>query len=96
VKATAEELAVFVEKYGYQVFNALENQASHMAKAAEYAQAAYDKIKDDPEARAVQDATLITTEGLRQSARRFTEEVRRATLAAQAWDELTYSDGRMW
>lgn len=96
MKATAEELAVFVEKFGYQVLNALENQASHMAEAAAHAQAAYDAIKDDPAARAVQDSTLITTNGLLQSARRFTEEVHRATLAAQAWDELTYSDERMW
>jgi hypothetical protein len=88
----ADDLDEFTVKYGYTVTNALMVYSEHMTKDADEIQAAYDTIKDEPEARARQDKSMITTEGLRWSVQAIREAVSQADAAREAWEALTDLD----
>lgn len=88
-RQTAAALEEFRSEHSHTVDNALMLQAERMRKSAAEIQASYDKIKDDPEARAAQDATMITTEGLRIAALMAQEAADRAEAARTAWASLT-------
>jgi hypothetical protein len=88
-RQTAAALDEFRAEHGQTINNALMLQSERMRRSATEIQAGYDRIKDDPEARARQDASMITTEYLRQRARMAQEAADRADAARQAWEELT-------
>lgn len=74
----------FVDVHGYTLLYAANVYAERFRKEAANAQAAYDAISADPKLAAEQDKSLMTTNGLRQSARLFTEAANRAEEAANA------------
>lgn len=79
----------FRAEHGQTIDNALMLQSERMHKSAAGIQASYDQIKDDPEAAAAQDASMVTTSGLRIAARMAQEAADRADAARQAWETLT-------
>lgn len=54
--------------------------------------AGYQRIKDDPEARAAQDNSLVTIEGLRMASEIATDNVTTAQAALDALDALIDSE----
>jgi hypothetical protein len=91
-RQTANALGEFTGQYGYTVTNALMVYSERMTKDADEIQAAYDRIKDDPEARARQDASMSTTEGLFHIAQVLREAASQADAAREAWEALTEDD----
>ena len=82
----------------YVIIAALQHHRDYMLAQAEKAQAAYGKIKDDPEARAAQDAPSAspgmislapTTSGLRHMAGAFTESAGRSARVLAALEEIS-------
>ena len=92
MQATVNRLDEFTGKYGYTVTNALMVYSERMTKDADEIQAGYDRIKDDPEASAAQDETMVTTAGLHHAVRAIREAVEQADAARKAWEELTDPD----
>lgn len=88
------ELEEFLEMYSHTIANSLEVHARTMRDAAREVADGYLAIKDDPQARAAQDKTLITTNGLREAAEIFTEQARRDDVAAEALQHLLDSYGQ--
>jgi len=78
----------FIRRYEHVVTNALQIHIREMGKVAEETQAGYDQIKDDPELTAKQDQTVITTNGLLQSARMFRESQALSQDALEAFEKL--------
>ncbi len=82
----------FVGEHGYTVTNCLQVYASHMREDSAQTMASWEAIKDNPEAAAKQDKTLMTTNGLYQSAVMFRQAAESAERALAAWEELTEPD----
>jgi hypothetical protein len=74
------------------VTNALETYARTMREEARHVQEFYDAMKDDPAKITIQDQSLITTNGLFQSARMFREAADSADRALAAYQKLTGDD----
>jgi len=70
--------------HGDSADNALMLFSERMGKAAAEVMTDYNRIKDDPEARARQDASFMTTEGLRMSAELVQGAANRADKAREA------------
>jgi hypothetical protein len=81
-------LAEFENQHGHVVTTALRVYAECMRKDAAEIQAGYDKIKDDPEARARQDASMFTMSGLLWTAQAVREAADQADKAREAWESL--------
>jgi len=88
----APAFEAFEAQYGYTVTNALMVYSDRMRKDADAIQAEYDRIKDDQEAQARQDASMVTTAGLLHSARAIREAADQADAAREAWEALTEGD----
>lgn len=81
-------LEVFRRHHGRDTLDALAWYARYMRQNSDEIQASYDQIKDDPEARARQDASIVTTNGLLHSARAVREAAGRADETATAYKAL--------
>jgi len=79
---------LFSATYGSAVRSALAWFAGYMRGNAAQTQASYDSIKDDPEAVARQDQSMMTTNGLAHSARIFAETADKADEALAAYKAL--------
>jgi hypothetical protein len=79
------QLHAFLYEHSGTVSNVLETYARDMHAEADKAMAAYDGIKDDSVKRAIQDKTMITSEGLRMAGEMMREAAQRAEAA---WDAL--------
>jgi hypothetical protein len=93
VSGDREERLAALEKFlidhGEMIRTVLGVYAEGMRDEAQYAQAAYEAIKDDPARRAAQDKTLITTHGLKLSAELIADAATRAERALTALADLT-------
>lgn len=87
-----QTLDKFLSTHGHVAANALSVYAERMRGEALPLLAHYEKIKDDPEARAAQDKTLITTNGLVGIANRFKDSADRADKAREALRDLIDDD----
>lgn len=64
-----------------------------MNHAAERMETGYAQIKDDPQARAAQDQTLVTTEGVRMSGEMFRDAASKASNAHDALTQIEEYEG---
>lgn len=87
-------LEEFVALHSRTIENALQSHALSMREAAEEASGIYNVIKDDAEARARQDNSFITTNGLSQAARILTDQADRDDAAVEALQHLLDSYGQ--
>jgi hypothetical protein len=92
-RARRLKLEEFIDTYGATISTALEVYAEYMRKEAGPLLARFEEIKDDPEARATQDASWVTTLGLRHMAGLFNENAGRADKAAAALRAIEESEG---
>jgi hypothetical protein len=83
-----DAFAAFDAEHGWDVLNALQNQARHMTEAAADAQKAVDAAAADPEVAARMDASMVTVNGYAQMTQMFTDAAARAAKAAEAWEAL--------
>jgi hypothetical protein len=83
---------LFTATYSRAVNSALAWFAGYMRGNAAEVQAGYDQIKDDAEARARQDQSMMTTSGLFHSARMFTEAADQADATLAAYKALPSGD----
>jgi hypothetical protein len=84
------ELLDFLSEHEHVIVNALNIQISDMSKAAGEMQAHYERAEADPELRATYEApgSMITVNGLFQSAQMFRESAAKAQAALDALDTL--------
>ncbi len=87
----AYRLSDFESTHGHVVTNALTVYAERMRKDADAIQAQYDAIKDSPEARTAQDASMVTTMGLFHAAQAVREAADTADAAREAYENLSDS-----
>lgn len=83
-----QQLEAFISEHGNTIRTALETRSREMNKAADEAMEGYNAVKDDPEKRAAQDQSQVTTRGLLSFARIFTDNAGRASRARAALDLL--------
>jgi hypothetical protein len=93
---TQDRLVALLERHEDIVLAALDGYRAEIEKsrdectrAAKECQEGYDRVKDDPAARAAQDRTGITTMGLYHLARRFTEGAGKHAENLAALDEIS-------
>jgi hypothetical protein len=86
-------LEQFIDQHGGVIGTALEVYARQMREQAEPLLARYEEIKDDPERKAEQDGTWITTLGLKHTAGLFGDSADRADKAAKELQDLEESAG---
>jgi hypothetical protein len=82
-------LEQFETGFGAVLTTALRAYSEDMRKNAAELQKHYDKIKDDPAARAAQDDSMITADGLAHMARGMRESAERGARAQESWEQLT-------
>jgi hypothetical protein len=92
MRRTAEKFGDFAARYGFEVTNALRNQARHMSEAAAEAGRAVEAAEADPAVAAQVNASMVTVYGYQQMAEMFTEAAAKATRAADAWEKMTDPD----
>ncbi len=85
---TMRALGLFVVTNEHSIANALGNHVAHMRKAADEAIEAYATATATPEAKAAQDASLMTTNGLLRSAEIFQQEAAKAQGILDKLNEL--------
>lgn len=83
-----EKVESFFEEHEYMLTTALTSYIDMMRQEAGRALAAYEAIKDDPEQRAAQDKTLMTTNGLKISSLMIRDAADRAENTLQALEQL--------
>lgn len=83
------ELETFDQRHHAVVTIALAVYIEYMRDEAGKALAAYEAIKDDPEKRAAQDKTFMTTRGLHQSGVLFDQSADSAQRALNDYETLT-------
>jgi hypothetical protein len=83
-----QKLQLFLSAHEGIIRTALEVYARNMTEVAAESMAAYDRVKDDAAARAAQDNSILTVQGLLTSARIFTESAERAERALEALEKL--------
>lgn len=88
VRARADRLEQFLDEYGSVIENALRVYAEKYREEAKPLRARYEEIKGDEAKRAEQDATWITTSGLKHMAGLFSETADRAERAMEKLREL--------
>lgn len=82
------EIVAFSQRHGAVITTALRAYIEDARKTAAAFQAEYDKIRDNPIARAVQDQSLVTTDGLKYTAQNWRENAQRAEAALAAYTAL--------
>ncbi len=87
-KRIVESLAAWVLGNEHSIANALGNQVKHMTEAAAAAVEAYATATATPEAKAAQDASLMTTAGLKHSAELFQQDAAKAQGILDQLNEL--------
>lgn len=87
-----DRIAKFVESSVWTIANALSNHAERMEQAAKEARTAYDAGQSDPEVKAAQDASLLTSNGLKFSAELFEQEAEKARKVCDDLQALLDSD----
>lgn len=86
------QLTEFISEHESIIKTALTVYAEYMEKESKSALDAYRQIKDDPERRAAQDNSLMTTNGLRMSGEIFQQAADKAQRAYEALEEITEED----
>lgn len=82
----------FTATYGHVVTAALRAYSEQMRRSASSLREGYDQIKDDPEARAAQDKTILPTAGILPSADVFQDSAKLGDRAMEAWENLLDSE----
>jgi hypothetical protein len=77
-----QRIAEFLERHDSTIANALNVHAERMEKAANEAQESYDACMADPAVKAQTDASLMHSNGYRQSAEMFRAEAKTARQVA--------------
>lgn len=83
-----EQVEEFLQQHAQIINTALAVYARNMKEESENALAGYRAIENDPYARAKQDGTVITTDGLLQSSQILMDAAGRATSARIALENL--------
>jgi hypothetical protein len=87
-QAVLDAVLTLMARHENTIGNALDVYIRDMTKTANETQSEYESVKDDPEAAARQDASLITVNGLKHAAQMFREAADHAQLALDELEEL--------
>ncbi len=87
-----QELELFIDRYASVIDTALRTYAEDMTASAVPLEAQYRNVSADPERRAAQDKSWVTTNGLKHMAVLLRESANQAVKARSALAELEEDD----